>query len=165
MNALVRQRVASIPGLDFVSSLQWARFRENHTRDSFYRGLDGDKIACPINVDDAHWCCAYIDFTAREIKCYDPYQNARPAHAATAANVAAHVLRCRGESTDLSSWTVDENAAGPMQVDNDIDCGVFVTCYLMCEAMGINHHRVFRQEDMPFIRDRLAYELLMATES
>ena len=35
----------------------------------------------------------------------------------------------------------------------------------MCEAMGINHHRVFRQEDMPFIRDRLAYELLMATES
>ena len=52
-----------------------------------------------------------------------------------------------------------------MQVDNEIDCGVFVTCYLMCEAMGINHHRVFRQADMPNIRDRLAYELLMATES
>lgn len=121
-----------------------------------------DFIIVPVHLGN-HWCLAIIDFTRREISYYDSMGGS--------SNGCCDILLdyLRDESNDKKkqdfddeNWRlVDKYHEGIPVQRNCSDCGVFACTY--AEYVTRQAKLTFSQEDMPYFRKKMIYELMKKT--
>lgn len=122
--------------------------------------FDHDLILVPVHLG-AHWCLATIDFKKKGIFYYDSMggDNNRCLKALIGYLEAEHMDK-KKSPYDTSDF-ICENVKEIPQQNNQSDCGMF-TCknaeYLSREALI-----TFTQEDMPYFRRRIIYEIVTDT--
>jgi sentrin-specific protease 1 len=116
-----------------------------------------DLIIIPIHLN-IHWCMAIIDFRDKTIIYYDSMGNNNPQCLATLQ------LYLHEESLDkkkqpyvTSDWELKSSRNIPQQT-NGSDCGVF-SC-MFAEYVCANREITFTQDDMPYFRNKMIYEIL-----
>lgn len=119
-----------------------------------------DFILVPVHLGN-HWCLAFINFTNKTISYYDSLGG----HSSGCCDRLLHYLK--EESTDKKkqdfdgeSWRLIEAFVSfkiPKQ-ENCSDCGVFACTY--AEYLTRQAKFEFSQEDMPYFRNKMVYELI-----
>lgn len=118
-----------------------------------------DFITVPVHLGN-HWCLAFIDFTQRKISYYDSLGGQ--------SNGCCDILLdyLRDESKDKKKKEFDDEnwnlinaySDGIPQQSNGSDCGVFACTY--AEYLTRRAKLTFGQEDMPYFRKKMIYELV-----
>ncbi|CAH0389430.1 unnamed protein product [Bemisia tabaci] len=116
-----------------------------------------DLIVVPVHLG-VHWCMSIIDFRKKAINYYDsmghPNQKC----------LSSLLTYLRDESMDkkkvefdASGWTLACISDIPMQM-NGSDCGMFACMF--AEYLTRDVSITFSQENMPYFRKKMAYEIL-----
>lgn len=106
-----------------------------------------------------HWTMAAIDFAARRILYVDSFHAGNQACLDTLWAYLAHEhLDKRGTPWDPAGWQAVCLTEGVPRQANGYDCGVFACAFGECLARRAPFG--FTQADMPYLRHRIAYELL-----
>jgi len=114
----------------------------------------------PVHLG-VHWCLAVIDFKKKQIQYYDSMGGNNQG----CLNVLRQYLcdesrEKKKQEFDLSGWSSVIMKEIPQQL-NGSDCGMFAckfADYITREAPI-----TFTQEDMPYFRRRMVYEIVTAT--
>lgn len=121
-----------------------------------------DILLVPVHLE-MHWCLMAVDFRERRIAYYDslglPAQTSRSHFLVMHAYLEAESWRRRERGIDCNGWTVKVPEV-PRQQNGD-DCGVFTCQYAEC--LSRDAPISFGQEHMPYLRKRMAYEILHKT--
>ncbi|KAG8905948.1 Smt3-specific protease [Tulasnella sp. 403] len=139
------------PGYEKARLAKWTR-----TVDIFSK----DMILVPVNQSNTHWTCAAINMKKKRIEFYDS-------------------LRCRSEKVfillrqylelehmdkkkkhfDFTGWENFYSEETPNQ-ENAFDCGVFLCMFMEGLSRGEEvEDFVFEQRDMPYLRQRMMWEI------
>lgn len=115
-----------------------------------------DIVAIPIHLQ-VHWCMAIVDFRNKSIRYYDSMGGANN----KCLEALAHYLKCehkdkKGSDFDMSGWQKECVDDIPQQM-NGSDCGVFSCTF--AEFLTRDAKLTFRQEDMPYLRRKMVYEI------
>jgi Ulp1 family protease len=123
-----------------------------------------NKLIVPLKVP-AHWLCFCVNFPQRKIIEYDSSHDGERHlkelqllrdcveavyHDQTGKRIPYHLELTKAQENEVP------------QQKNGIDCGVFVCEFMRCLASGVNF--AFSQADIPFLRRRIAYEILKNSE-
>ncbi|OZJ06857.1 hypothetical protein BZG36_00144 [Bifiguratus adelaidae] len=120
--------------------------------------FSNDYIIIPVNINNAHWCCAAINFVEKRIEYYDSmhhypgpvtFQRLRD-------YLNQESLDKRKKPFDFTGWEDYAPTDIPLQL-NGSDCGVFVCTF--AEFISRNEPFDFAQNNMPDIRRRMIYEI------
>lgn len=116
-----------------------------------------DIIAVPVHLQ-VHWCMAIIDFRDKSIKYYDSMGGANNKCLEALRNylICEHKNK-KHSDYDMSDWQLESCKDIPQQW-NGSDCGVFACTF--AEFLTRNAKLTFGQEDMPYFRKKITYELL-----
>ncbi|KYN19909.1 PREDICTED: sentrin-specific protease 1-like [Trachymyrmex cornetzi] len=116
-----------------------------------------DLVVVPIHLD-IHWCMSIIDFRNKSIVYYDSMGGSNPKCLATLRQyLQDESLDKKKQSYDMSDWKLQSAKNIPQQM-NGSDCGVF-SCMFAEYACG-NKKITFTQDDMPYFRNKMVYEIL-----
>ena len=121
-----------------------------------------DIVLVPVNVG-RHWALVAVDFAAGVITFYDSLgsdSEALPEIVRMWLGAVAGWARRDRLAEDIAAFRFElPGASGVMpQQRNSYDCGVFVCMAANCVAA--RRPLVFTQDDMPYLRRRVAFELL-----
>ncbi|XP_049767885.1 sentrin-specific protease 1-like [Schistocerca cancellata] len=114
-------------------------------------------LIVPIHLS-IHWCMVAINFKKKTICYYDSVNSSN--------NVCLKLLwdylnsesmDKRNEEFNYDGWKTENVKEIPQQV-NTSDCGVFCCVYSDCICRNASFN--FSQEDMPYFRKKIAYEIL-----
>jgi len=122
-----------------------------------------DLVIVPIHCHGNHWTLAVINFSARRFEYYDSLRGGPDM-------VLVHLRRWledehlakKEQPYDTAEWTDIVWARGETpQQRNGSDCGVFMsrTADYLSRGAIID----FSQEDMPFLRRRMVFEILQTS--
>ncbi|XP_075212918.1 sentrin-specific protease 1-like isoform X2 [Lycorma delicatula] len=118
-----------------------------------------DLIVVPVHLG-VHWCMAIIDFRNKVVEYYDSmgHPNNKCLNALL-KYLQEESLDKKSKQFDISSWKTKNMADIPQQM-NGSDCGMFACTFAeyKCRNAKIN----FSQEDMPYFRRKMVYEILTA---
>lgn len=121
-----------------------------------------DILLVPVHLD-THWCLMAVDFRERSFAYYDsvglPAEMSRSHFLAMYNYLVEESWRRRGRGIDWNDWTARVTEV-PRQRNGD-DCGVFTCQYAEC--LSRDAPISFGQEHMPYLRQRIAYEILHKT--
>ena len=131
------------------------------------------KMIVPINIGNLHWTSIHVDFKTKAILYLDSMGGGGQKY----LNLVMHYLK--GEhlakfdtSLDESEWTMKSFGRTIPQQQNGSDCGTFTCTFAIyatdtlirgCGLGGSKVHGLpfeFGQEDMPYMRRRLALDIL-----
>ena len=117
-----------------------------------------DLILVPIHLPK-HWCLAVVDFRCPGVFYYDSLGS----HNMSALNLILEYLQVehkkkRKTELDIKKFAMEIVEDCPKQ-DNSWDCGVFVC--KVAEFLSRNVKPRFSQQDMPFFRKLMFYEITM----
>ncbi|XP_014609451.1 PREDICTED: sentrin-specific protease 1-like [Polistes canadensis] len=116
-----------------------------------------DIIVVPIHLG-IHWCMSIIDFRDKSICYYDSMGSSNPkCLSALRQYLEEESMDKKKRSFDTSDWKLISAKNIPQQM-NGSDCGVF-SC-MFAEYICANRKITFTQEDMPYFRNKMAYEIL-----
>ncbi|KAI4504185.1 hypothetical protein M0802_000656 [Mischocyttarus mexicanus] len=116
-----------------------------------------DIIVVPIHLG-IHWCMSIIDFRDKSICYYDSMGSSNPkCLSALRQYLEEESMDKKKKSFDTSDWKLISVKNIPQQM-NGSDCGVF-SC-IFAEYICANRKITFTQEDMPYFRNKMAYEIL-----
>jgi len=116
-----------------------------------------DLVVVPIHLD-IHWCMSIIDFRDKSIVYYDSMGSSNPkCLAALKQYLQDESLDKKKQSYDMSDWKLQSAKNIPQQM-NGSDCGVF-SC-MFAEYVCANKKITFTQDDMPYFRNKMVYEIL-----
>ncbi|XP_015190659.1 PREDICTED: sentrin-specific protease 1-like [Polistes dominula] len=116
-----------------------------------------DIIVVPIHLG-IHWCMSIIDFRDKSICYYDSMGSSNPkCLSALRQYLEEESMDKKKKSFDTSDWKLISAKNIPQQM-NGSDCGVF-SC-MFAEYICANRKITFTQEDMPYFRNKMAYEIL-----
>lgn len=116
-----------------------------------------DLVVVPIHLD-IHWCMSIIDFRDKSIVYYDSMGTSNPkCLAALKQYLQDESLDKKKQPYDMSDWKLQSAKDIPQQM-NGSDCGVF-SC-MFAEYVCANKRITFTQQDMPYFRHKMAYEIL-----
>lgn len=119
--------------------------------------LAQDLMVVPIHLD-IHWCMSIIDFREKSIVYYDSMGSSNPkCLAALKQYLQDESLDKKKQSYDMSDWKLRSAKNIPQQM-NGSDCGVF-SC-MFAEYVCANKKITFTQDDMPYFRNKMVYEIL-----
>ncbi|XP_058203205.1 ubiquitin-like-specific protease ESD4 isoform X2 [Rhododendron vialii] len=145
-----RKLIGGRNGYDFRSVKRWTSKRKLG-----YCLLECDKIFVPIHKE-THWCLAVINKKDEKFQYLDSLKG-----------IDTQVLKARyfvdevkdksGKDIDVRSWK-QENVEDLPEQKNGSDCGMFMIKYADFYSRDIGLH--FKQEDMPYFRQRTAKEIL-----
>ncbi|KAJ7934836.1 cysteine proteinase [Mycena leptocephala] len=123
-----------------------------------------DAVIIPINVDNAHWIVAVINFRLQRIEIYD---SAHWDHTNVFYRLREHIdlehQNKHNTDLDLTEWQ-DFTAPMPSQTNNH-DCGVFALRAILHLASPFRYlarsarSLPFDQGDMPDLRERMVLEI------
>lgn len=116
-----------------------------------------DIVAVPVHLQ-MHWCMAIIDFRDKSIRYYDSMgsANKRCLDALNNYLKSEHKDK-KGADYDMNDWTLENVRDIPQQM-NGSDCGVFACTF--AEFITRNAKLTFTQENMPYLRRKMVYEIL-----
>lgn len=118
-----------------------------------------DYILVPIHRG-MHWCMAIIDMNEKVIRYYDSMDGRFPQCAdALLTYLQKESMDKKKQPFDTSGW-VKEHAEKIPQQNNGSDCGMFACMY--AEYVSRNAPISFSQDDMPYFRRKVVYEILKA---
>lgn len=116
-----------------------------------------DKILVPVHLD-VHWCLAVIDLKKKGVYFYDSMGSDKN-------DILKKLLEyLKQESMDKKKTEFDtsgfklENVKEIPRQMNGSDCGMFTLKY--AEYLSRNASITFTQEDMPYFRRRIVYEIV-----
>ncbi|ESP00184.1 hypothetical protein LOTGIDRAFT_201054 [Lottia gigantea] len=116
-----------------------------------------DYILIPVHLG-MHWCLAIIDFRNKCIKYYDSMGgNNNKCLNALRQYLCEESLDKKKQQFDLSGWTSVNVKDIPQQM-NGSDCGMFACKY--AEYITRGAEITFTQDDMPYFRRRMVYEIM-----
>ncbi|CAK9814564.1 Sentrin-specific protease 1 [Anthophora quadrimaculata] len=114
-------------------------------------------IVVPVHLG-IHWCMSIIDFRDRSIRYYDSMGGNNPkCLSALQQYLEDESLDKKKQVYDTSNWKLECAKNIPQQM-NGSDCGVF-SC-MFAEYICANKKITFTQQDMPYFRNKMAYEIL-----
>lgn len=116
-----------------------------------------DLVVVPIHLD-IHWCMSIIDLRDKAIVYYDSMGSSNPkCLAALKQYLQDESLDKKKKAYDMSDWKLKSAKDIPQQM-NGSDCGVF-SC-MFAEYVCANKKITFTQQDMPYFRNKMVYEIL-----
>lgn len=116
-----------------------------------------DFMVVPIHLD-VHWCMLIVDFREKSIVYYDSMGGNNPKCLATLKQyLRDECLDKKKKTYDMSDWKLQSAKDIPQQM-NGSDCGVF-SC-MFAEYVCANKKITFTQQDMPYFRNKMVYEIL-----
>lgn len=116
-----------------------------------------DLLVVPIHLD-IHWCMLIVDFRDKSIVYYDSMGGNNPkCLAALKQYLQDESLDKKKQPYDMSDWKLHSAKNIPQQM-NGSDCGVF-SC-MFAEYVCANKKITFTQDDMPYFRNKMVYEIL-----
>lgn len=116
-----------------------------------------DLVVVPVHLD-IHWCMSIIDFRDKSITYYDSMGGNNPkCLAALKQYLQDESLDKKKLSYDMSDWILQSAKNIPQQM-NGSDCGMF-SC-MFAEYVCANKKITFTQDDMPYFRNKMVYEIL-----
>ncbi|KOC66711.1 Sentrin-specific protease 1 [Habropoda laboriosa] len=116
-----------------------------------------DLVVVPVHLG-IHWCMSIIDFRDRSIRYYDSMGGNNPkCLSALQQYLEDESLDKKKQVYDTSNWKLECAKNIPQQM-NGSDCGVF-SC-MFAEYICANKKITFTQQDMPYFRNKMAYEIL-----
>lgn len=116
-----------------------------------------DLVVVPVHLD-IHWCMSIIDFRDKSIIYYDSMGgNNSKCLAALKQYLQDESLDKKKQAYDMSDWTFQSAKNIPQQM-NGSDCGMF-SC-MFAEYVCANKKITFTQDDMPYFRNKMVYEIL-----
>ncbi|XP_047349656.1 sentrin-specific protease 1-like [Vespa velutina] len=116
-----------------------------------------DIIVVPIHLG-IHWCMSIIDFRNKSICYYDSMGSSNPkCLSALRRYLEEESMDKKKKTFDTNDWKLVSVKNIPQQM-NGSDCGVF-SC-MFAEYICANRKITFSQEDMPYFRNKMAYEIL-----
>ncbi|KZC05881.1 PREDICTED: sentrin-specific protease 1-like [Dufourea novaeangliae] len=116
-----------------------------------------DLLVVPIHLG-IHWCMSIIDFRNKSICYYDSMGGNNPkCLSALRQYLEDESLDKKKQTYDTSNWKLECAKNIPQQM-NGSDCGVF-SC-MFAEYICANKKITFTQQDMPYFRNKMVYEIL-----
>lgn len=116
-----------------------------------------DLLLVPVHLG-VHWCLAIIDFRRKVIKYYDSMNGVNDKCLELLKDYLVSEHNDKKKSPyDVSDWELSHEKNIPVQL-NGSDCGVF-TCKF-AEYATRDAAISFTQEDMPYFRRRMVWEML-----
>lgn len=116
-----------------------------------------DLVVVPIHLD-IHWCMSIIDFRDKSILYYDSMGGNNPkCLIALKQYLQDESQDKKKQPYDMSNWTLQSAKNIPQQM-NGSDCGMF-SC-MFAEYVCANKKITFTQDDMPYFRNKMVYEIL-----
>ncbi|XP_071630578.1 uncharacterized protein [Temnothorax longispinosus] len=116
-----------------------------------------DLMVVPVHLD-IHWCMSIVDFRNKTIVYYDSMGSNNPkCLAALKQYLQDESLDKKKQPYNMNDWKLKPARNIPQQM-NGSDCGVF-SC-MFAEYVCANKKITFTQEDMPYFRNKMVYEIL-----
>lgn len=116
-----------------------------------------DLMVVPVHLD-VHWCMSIVDFREKSIVYYDSMGGNNPkCLAALKQYLQDESLDKKKQTYNMSNWKLQPAKNIPQQM-NGSDCGVF-SC-MFAEYVCANKKITFTQQDMPYFRNKMVYEIL-----
>lgn len=116
-----------------------------------------DLVIVPVHLD-IHWCMSIIDFREKSIVYYDSMGSSNSkCLAALKQYLQDESLDKKKQPYNMNEWRLQSAKNIPQQM-NGSDCGVF-SC-MFAEYACANKRITFTQEDMPYFRSKMVYEIL-----
>ncbi|XP_034951004.1 sentrin-specific protease 1-like [Chelonus insularis] len=116
-----------------------------------------DIIVVPVHLG-MHWVMSIIDFRDKSIRYYDSMGGKNPkCLVALRKYLEDESLDKKKKSFDTSDWTLENMENIPQQM-NGSDCGVFSCTF--AEFICANRELTFSQDNMPYFRNKMVYEIL-----
>ncbi|EDV27175.1 uncharacterized protein TRIADDRAFT_23232, partial [Trichoplax adhaerens] len=116
-----------------------------------------DLLLIPIHLG-VHWCLATIDFRKKEVKYYDSMLGSNYKCVDTLLEyIGKESKDKRQKEYDVSEWNSIMVKDVPQQM-NGSDCGVFACKFADCVSRDLP--LAFEQENMPYFRHLLIYEIV-----
>ncbi|XP_074113025.1 uncharacterized protein LOC141536419 [Cotesia typhae] len=116
-----------------------------------------DIVVVPIHLG-VHWCMSIIDFREKSIRYYDSMGGENPKCLyALKRYIEDESLDKKKQKYDASDWTLESMKDIPQQM-NGSDCGVFSCTF--AEFICANRKLNFSQDNMPYFRNKMVYEIL-----
>ncbi|KAG0140092.1 hypothetical protein CROQUDRAFT_383682 [Cronartium quercuum f. sp. fusiforme G11] len=120
-----------------------------------------DVIIFPVNINNTHWTCAAINLRQKRFEFYDSMGNE---NRHVLDNLKDYIqnehLAKRKVELDTLDW--DYCYTKPPQQNNGYDCGVFVCQFMDCLSRdwgGGDTVFDFSQQNLPYIRNKVVYEI------
>ncbi|CAE6369147.1 unnamed protein product [Rhizoctonia solani] len=116
-----------------------------------------DVVLIPVNLGNAHWTCAAINFQKKRIEYHDSMGRKRgKIYKILRDYLSSEHKDKKKKDFDFTGWEdhFDENAP---QQENGYDCGVFSCQYMECLSRGAPFG--FSQENMSYLRQRMILEI------
>ncbi|CAE6516581.1 unnamed protein product [Rhizoctonia solani] len=117
-----------------------------------------DVVLIPVNLGNAHWTCAAINFQKKRIEYHDSMGRKRgKIYKILREYLSKEHKDKKKKDFDFSGWEdyFDDNAP---QQENGYDCGVFSCQYMECLSRGAPF--AFGQENMSYLRQRMILEIM-----
>ena len=116
-----------------------------------------DIILIPVHLG-MHWCLAVVDFKNKEIVYYDSLKGKNPSCIQGLRKyLADESLDKKKKAFDFAGWKDIMPKDIPEQM-NGCDCGVFMSKYAEYKSRFVKF--TFTQENMPYFRKRMIFEIL-----
>ncbi|CAE6465190.1 unnamed protein product [Rhizoctonia solani] len=116
-----------------------------------------DVVLIPVNLGNAHWTCAAINFQKKRIEYHDSMGRKRgKVYKILRDYLNSEHKDKKKKDFDFTGWEdyFDDNAP---QQENGYDCGVFSCQYMECLSRGAPFG--FTQENMSYLRQRMILEI------
>ncbi|XP_046487627.1 sentrin-specific protease 1 [Neodiprion pinetum] len=116
-----------------------------------------EMLVVPIHLG-MHWCMSIVDFRDKTIRYFDSMGGSNPKCLnALKQYLQDESLDKKKQPYDMTGWKLENVKDIPQQM-NGSDCGVF-SC-MFAEYLCANKRLTFSQEDMPYFRNKMVYEIL-----
>ncbi|MQL90405.1 hypothetical protein Taro_023000 [Colocasia esculenta] len=147
----------------YVQSCRDDKSKEQHFKYAFGK-LDRapnefDLIFSPMHVGTNHWALLVIHNKEKEFHVYDSLRNKyRPDISQYVEELKRYL---KGKHIDADKWPLRYPDPCPQQGSGD-DCGIFTCKYMECLARRDIQDLPFSQDDMPYMRAKIAVHFIKA---
>lgn len=166
MNGVVKKRKGQTEFLKvhYFSTFFWPKIEKSYkdTRlNKWTKKFDifqKDVILIPVNHGNVHWTLAAINFKKKRIESYDSMGVYRDnVYKKLRYYLQEEHMDKKKRPFDFTGW-VDHYDEDTPQQENGFDCGVFTCQFMESLSRGVDEF-AFDQDDMPYIRDRMTWEI------
>jgi len=120
-----------------------------------------DIILIPVNLGNQHWTCAAINMKKKRIEYYDSMGSRRAkVYMLLRDYLNKEHMTKKSKPFDFTGWEDFFDNENVPQQENGWDCGVFTCMFMEGLSRGEEvEDFVFEQRNMPYLRQRLMWEI------
>ncbi|KAF8514523.1 hypothetical protein JB92DRAFT_140256 [Gautieria morchelliformis] len=160
LNGAVKKRKGKVEYLNvhYFSTFFWPKVEKSYKDTRLNKWTKKDAALIPVNHGNVHWTLAAINFRKKRIESYDSMGVHRPnVYKTLRYYLQEEHMDKKKKPFDFNGW-VDHYDQDTPQQENGYDCGVFTCQFMESLSRGVDEF-VFGQDDMPYLRDRMTWEI------